>query len=76
MSLQAINIAECRENAEKQFTAEEIAAAKPLMDCFHFKLIEDSRKSYASMVKRYEGHVKKVEGIAAKLDFDGERHDG
>lgn len=59
-----------REEAEKRFTADEIAAARLLMDAYTFHILDILSKSVASSLKYFSDREKKIDRMMGKIKYD------
>ena len=62
--------AEAREWAEDRFTPEQVAAAKPIMDAFEFKILDIDLRSLESSLAYYDKRTTKTERAIGKVEFD------
>ena len=72
MAVEANNVRDARDDAEAQFTIEQVAMAKPLLDAFHFKILELVQRSHDSAASYHAKRMDLIDKEIAGLGFDGE----
>ncbi len=70
MAFEEHHATEAREWAEARFSPAEVEAAKPILDAFHFKVLEICLRGLESSLSYYDGRVTKTERAMGKIDYD------